>query len=284
MLGIIIVIAAVIGLLGIYYVKLEETKKKERLKVTLDDRDPEILNESNNYDSDSRKPNDWKRKTLDYKAIHEAYNKADYHYSKNDLDEALKGFIQVTALHPDHIEANNKLGLIYLKRNMPKKAETAFRHLISLDPTNAVFYGNLALSFYAQSNLEEAKYNYEKAIQMDPKKASRYMSLGQVCVDLKNWKAAINAYSKAIELNPKDFDVYFIVAELLIKVSAFDESIAFMEAVLEMQPYNEKAKELIREARVLKGANPLSIGKNSSKDKKSVTKEAQDKKNQQSLF
>lgn len=276
MLGVIIVIAAVIGLLGIYYVKLEETKKKERLKVTMEDTSSEIDIEPL-HDIQSKKPADWKRKTLDYKAIHEAFNKADFHFSRNELDEALKGFIQVTAIHPDHVEANNKLGLIYLKRGMLKKAETAFKHLISVDPQNPVFYGNLALAFYAQSNLEEAKNNYEKAIQLDPKKESRYISLGQVCVDLKNWKAAINAYSKAIELNPKHFDTYFIVADLLVKVSAFDEAIAFMDAVLEMQPYNEKAKEIIREARVLKGANPLSSG-----DSKKEIKP--DKKDQQSLF
>jgi len=283
MLGIIIVIAAVVGLLGIYYVKLEETKKKERLKVTMDSSETSVEPQIQNTNS-SRKPNDWKRKTLDYKAIHEAYNKADFHYSKNDLDEALRGFIQVTAMHPEHIEANNKLGLIYLKKNMPKKAETAFKHLISLDSRNAVFYGNLALAFYAQSNLEEARRNYEKAIQLDPKKGARYLSLGQVCVDLKDWKSAINAYSKVVEMNPKDFDTYFVVAELLIKVSAFDEAIAFMEAVLEMHPYNEKAKEVIREAKVLKGANPLSLGKNTDKKTKGADSIKLEKKDQQRLF
>lgn len=271
MLGIIIVVGALIGLAGIYYVRLEDTKKKERLKVSIKS------NDLQNVGKVGVDPNSWKRKSLDYKAINEAFNKADILYSKNDLEGAQKGFIQVLALNPNHVDANNKLGLIYLKNGIPNKAEAVFKHLVEVEPRNPIFYGNLALAFYNQHQIHEAKYCYEKAIALEPKKISRYLSLGQVCVDLKDWKGAIKAYSKYIELNPKEIEIYFVVTDLLIKVSAFEEGMAVMEALLEMHPYNDKAKERIREIKVLKGTSPLS-------NKGKPQEKPVPKKNQQSFF
>src|SRR5690606_36841284 len=111
-----------------------------------------------------------------------------------------------------------------------------------------------------------------------PKKISRYISLGQVCVDMRDWKSAIRAYSKTIESNPKEIELYFIVTDLLVKVSAYNEGIAFMEALLEINPYNDKAKERIREIKILQGASPL------SQKGKTVDNSLKKKKDQQSLF
>jgi tetratricopeptide (TPR) repeat protein len=262
MLGIIIIVGALIGLAGIYYVRLEDTKKKERLKVVMNNNEPE------NVGKTVIDPNSWKRKSLDYKAINEAFAKADFLYTKNDLDGAQKGFVQVLSLHPNHVDANNKLGLIYLKKNIPHKAEVVFKHLIDLEARNPIYFSNLALAYYNQNQLNEAKICYEKAIQLEPRKVSRYINLGQVCVDMKDFRSAIKAYSRSIELNPKDIEIYFIVADLLVKVAAYDECIAVMEALLEMHPYNEKAKETIRETKLLKGTSPLSQNSSANVKKK----------------
>lgn len=273
MLGIIIVVGALIGLAAIYYVKLEETKKKDRLKVTISSND-----EPKNIGKVGIDPNSWKRKNLDFKAINEAFSKAELLYSKNDLDAAMRSFIFVLSLHPENTEATNKLGLIYLKKGMLNKAETTFRQLVEMDSKNPVYHSNLGLAFYSQSKLEDASESYEKAIQLDPKKTSRHINLGQVCVDLKDWKRAIKAYSKALELNPKNIDLYFTVTDLLIKVSAFEEALAFMNALLEVNPYNNTAKERIREIKMLKGTSPL------TNQGKPMEQPDKNKKNQQSFF
>jgi tetratricopeptide (TPR) repeat protein len=275
MLGIIIVVGALIGLAAIYYIKLEETKKKDRLKVTMTNAE---IDEPKNIGKVGIDPNSWKRKNLDFKAINDAFSKAELLYSKNDLDAAMRGFIFVLSLHPENTEATNKLGLIYLKKGMLNKAETTFRQLVEMDAKNPIYYSNLGLAYYSQGKLEEARENYEKAIQLDPRKASRYINLGQVCVDLKDWKKAIRAYSKAIELTPKNLDLYFTVTDLLIKVSAFDEALAFMNALLEVNPYNDTAKERIREIKMLKGTSPL------TNQGKPIDQPVKNKKNQQSFF
>ena len=117
--------------------------------------------------------------------------------------------------------------------------------------------------------LFEAKQAYEASLKLEPKKVNRLINLGQVCVDLKDFKAAINAYSKAVEVQPKEIELYFVVAELLIKIKAYNEAIAFMEALLEFQPYNAKAKETIREVKMLKGSSPLTGKINSATSKTS---------------
>jgi tetratricopeptide (TPR) repeat protein len=197
------------------------------------------------------------RKNLDFKLINETFDKADLFYAQNNFVEAEKIFIEVLTLNPEHLDANNKLGLIYIKTEKFAKAEAIFKNLITIEPRNAVYYSNLALCFYNQGFLIESKEAYERALELDPKKPNRLLSLGKVCEDLKYWKPAINAYSKALSLEPKNFELYFIIIDLLIRVKAFQEAEAFINTYLDYNPYDEKAKEKLRDIKILAGASPL---------------------------
>lgn len=255
MLAWLIVIGCVVGIIGIYWMRLKDTHKQERVKVKLEQIEGEDAPRSKVKAPDR---DTWKKKPVDYKAIHDAFNKADVYYSRGKLEEAHKGFIYVLSLNPDHEDANNKLGLIYLKKDIPNKAEAIFKHLIEVDPKNAVYHSNLALAYYNQGMLPLAKKMYEKTVELDSKRDSRYISLGQVCVELEDFRAAVNAYSKALVLTPRNIDLYFIITDLLIKIQAYDEGLAVMRTLLDMQPYNDEAKAKEREIKMLKGTDPLS--------------------------
>jgi tetratricopeptide (TPR) repeat protein len=248
-----IIVGSVTGLLYIFSKKYKETKRLERVKVKTEARKPQSIHNRNAAGQLA-----WKKKSLDYKAIHEAFNKADLYYDKGEIDDAQKGFIQVLALHPDHEEANNKLGLIYVKKNMNAKAEAIFRRLIDINPQNPVFYSNLGLALCNQEHYDEALESYQKAISLSPRTEAYFVKMAEIYKVTDKNMAAVNAYSRALEINNRNHSLYFLASEILVKLKAYKEAIAYLEGLLEIQPYNEEAKSLIRKIKIDMGASPLS--------------------------
>jgi tetratricopeptide (TPR) repeat protein len=254
MLAWLIVISAFAGIIAIYWYRFKDTQKMERVKVKLEQIEGEDAPRSRVVPKNT---NTWKKKAYDYRAINDAYNKADLYYAKGDLDEAQKAFVYVLSLDPDHEESNNKLGLIYVKKGNLNKAESIFKRLTEDYPKNPVYFSNLALTYFNLEMFAEAKKMYEQAINLDPKKISRYINLGQVCVDMGDLSSAVGAYSKALVLNTRDTELYFIITDLLVQLKAYEEAIAVMVSLQDLQPYNTEAKEKERELKILKGTNPL---------------------------
>ena len=254
MLAWIIIIAAISGIIAIYWHRFKDTQRTERVKVKLD----QIEGEDSPKTKVKKMPlQGWKRQSYDYRAVNDAYNKADIFYARGDFENAHKAFIYVLSLDPDHEESNNKIGLIYLQKEMFTKAESIFKKLIEDHPRNPTYYGNLAMTYYGMNQKEDARKMYEAAIKLDPKKISRIINLANICEEIGDLKGAVSAYSKALELNNRNTEIYFVIAELLVKLKAYDEAIAVMVSLQDLQPYNSDAKEKEREIKILKGTNPL---------------------------
>lgn len=261
-----LIFICLIGLLSIFLKNYRKEVSNKKLRVSANKPSFEPISNLINQGQQKRLEIT-KRRNLDYKRINNTFDKADLYYSQENFKEAEKTFVEVLTLNPEHLDANNKLGLIYLKTERFSKAEAVYKQLITLEPRNPVYYSNLGLAFYNQNKLLDAKDAYDKSLILDPKKPNRLLSLGRVCQDLKYWKPAINAYSKALELNPKDFDLYFVITDLLIKVKAYNEAMAFINTYLNFNPYDQKAKDILREIKIQAGTSPL-MGSNNNLDPK----------------
>jgi tetratricopeptide (TPR) repeat protein len=256
----VLIIGSIVGIVGIFVIRYKETQQKNKIKVRAERKTATTFKEDAFDNNDDYEPSFVDKRSIDYAKLNKLISQAEILYSKDLLEQASKIYVQALAIDPDHEIANNKLGLIYLKRDMPSKSEAIYRLLVKIKPRNAVYYSNLALSLYNQGFLEEAKKNYKKSIELDPKKESRYISLGQVCVDKGDTREAINSFSRALELNPENNDMYFYITNLLIEVKAWDEAMAFMQAFLDNNPYNEDAKQRIIDIKRMKGDDPLYQG------------------------
>lgn len=268
-----------IGLLGpiaILLGVLKRLRRSQLVKVTSDS----TLNQRQNISQERRKSFNeamsWKKQAVDYKAVHAAHNAAELQYAKGNLEEAEQGYIKAISLQPNHPEANNKLGLIYVKQGQMKKAEAIYRLLTESYPDKAIYFSNLGRVLYNQGNLEEAALAYEQSVNIDSRRAERFLSLGQVYTELGNNKKAISAFSRALDLNPRNEDLYFIITELLDQIKGYKEALAYLNAMLEIFPYNQKAKDLILEFRRKLQLSPL----NSEQERQ----KSQGRNHQNSLF
>ncbi len=147
------------------------------------------------------------------KSLRDSFMSAEAFFENGDLDEAERLYIQVLSLDEAHAEANMRLGIIYLKKQLPKKAEAIFRKILAHAPYDPLVTSNLAMSLYLQRNYEEAKDVYLQAIELDSTRAARYISLAHVYRELKDYAAAIQAIHRAFTLEPQQNTYRLLLAE-----------------------------------------------------------------------
>ncbi|MEK7523657.1 MAG: tetratricopeptide repeat protein [Patescibacteria group bacterium] len=180
---------------------------------------------------------------LDYSEINRAYRIADMHFTRGDFEEAEKWFIKVLAIHDEHPESLNRLGVIYIQQNNPRRAEILYRRLFSITQKEPAYYCNYGRCLYNQGRLNEAIEAYENAIKLDTAKPSRFVSVGQIHYEQKNFDKALAYFAHALELDPQNRDYLTVVAELAEVVGDLERLKRSLSKILEIDPYDEAAKK-----------------------------------------
>lgn len=249
----ILIIVCIAGLVTIFLKYLKKTNQLERMKTHVNEerKEQEKLKEEIERQE---------KAALDFQEISKIFSKAELLHAQGNIEDAKKAYIHVLSLNPDHIESNVKLASIYLNDGAFAKAEELYVKVVTMQPKKAQLYNPLAKALYGQKKLDEAKEAYEAAIKMNKTDKDSMVSLGHIHVETGDYRGAINAFSKALTIDNKLFNLYFLMTDLMIKLGAFEEAGACMEALLDIQPYNEEAKELLREIKVKRGDNPLNTG------------------------
>ena len=174
-----------------------------------------------------------------------AFKQADLHFTKGDYGLAEKFLVQVLSFDNDHLDANLKLGLLYLHQENLPRAEFFFQKLIDLKES-PVYYSNLALTLYQQGRLEEAAKLYEKAIESEGNKPARFVSLAHVYHELGEMEKAMAAFESACRLDPRNLDYWWTVLEYYEKFSKKEDMARVLKKILELDPYNDVAKGKLR--------------------------------------
>jgi len=246
-----VIAACILGLVLIFLKRKRKINELEKIKMHVNEDSKDMTKEADN-NKDKKK-----RVDIDYKLIANIYNKADLLLGQGQIKEAEKGFVHVLSIHPDHLDSNVKLGMLYLQSEKYSKAEEIFKHVVKIRNDRGEYFHSLAQACYGLNDLEGARKNYETAVRLDPERVDSFVSLGHVYAELNHDKPAINSYSKALVLNPKLSNIYFLMTDLLIKVEALSEASACIATFLESHPYDAKAKDKLREIKIKMGVDPL---------------------------
>jgi len=210
-------------------------KQEKSLKKALEDA-PTELELKRQAEQRAREEN-----TRRIRQAKKAFKQADLHFSKGDYGLAEKHLLQVLSHDNDHLDANLKLGLLYLRQENLGRAEFFFQKLLDLkeDP---VYYSNLALTLYQQSRLEEACKLYERAIEMDANKPGRFVSLAHVYQEMNEMERALELIEEAARLEPRNIDHLWSLLGFYEKFSQHKDCHRTLVRILEIEPYNEQAR------------------------------------------
>lgn len=169
---------------------------------------------------------------------------------ENNQDaEAERLLVQVISLHDRHLEANQKLGMLYLKNGLAAKAEPFLRVLAEEEKHNASHLSNLGYALFMQNRLQEAKEAYEEALSLDSSRSGRFASLAQVHMAMKEFDVACGLLKKAITMEEDRIDFMLLLAECYYHLGHLKEAMVTADAVLGLDSHNEEAKEILRKIR-----------------------------------
>ncbi|KKP37900.1 MAG: hypothetical protein UR27_C0002G0076 [Candidatus Peregrinibacteria bacterium GW2011_GWA2_33_10] len=176
--------------------------------------------------------------------IAELLKKVKYAEDRGQDEEAIQLLMQIISIDDLHLEANKKLGFLYLKKGEDSKSEFIYRKTLK-SKNDPITWSNLGLCLFNQGKLEEAAEAYENSIKLDKSRAARFISLGHVYHELKKYDKALENFEYVHKLEPKNVDYMFVIADYYERKHNFAKASAMYEKILKHQPYNEEAREKI---------------------------------------
>ena len=129
-----------------------------------------------------------------------AISGGEYHRAINDLkagkvEDALNRFKALSESHPDFAASFISVGLIEIKRNNLRAAETALLHAAQLAPQQAEIYNGLGIIYRRTGRFNEAETAYLKALELAPDYANAHLNIGILYdIYLNNLSAALDHY------------------------------------------------------------------------------------------
>lgn len=169
-------------------------------------------------------------------------------------EEAIKCLVQALSVDDKNVNAQEKLAILYLQKEMFSAAAALFKELAE-ENEEAIHYSHLGLALYQQSDFEGAREAYQKAVVLDPSRPQRFVSLAQVYRSLGQISNAITALDKALELDTNNFDFLFFMATLQLEMDETEKAMQIVDALLEVHPDNKELKSLKKEIKAAEKKN-----------------------------
>lgn len=148
-------------------------------------------------------------------ASNEAYAEAISAMKSGDDKNAQILLQKVIRQQPNFSNAHINLGILFLKKNLLKKAEEHLLQAIKIAPNNIYALNQLGFLYRSKGEFSKAKESYEKAIDINSDYAYAHLNLGILydlyLYDLEN---AIEQYKIYLDLSKDDKQVKKWIFEL----------------------------------------------------------------------
>lgn len=174
------------------------------------------------------------------------FTKADVAIRSNDTEGAKKMLIATLAMEPDHLDANFRLGVMYLSDHEPAKAEALFRKLLDIKE-DAEYLLKLSESLSEQSQKEEALTHGLRAIELSPKKSCFLAHVGKLYWDMNEKAKAEQYFLKVVEIDPKDEACLSCLVAYHQELGDLAAQPELLRKMLFCRPHDEELKAFIRE-------------------------------------
>ncbi len=159
--------------------------------------------------------------------------------SQKDLANAVKQLTALLDYYPDDIDANIRLGNIYLTGGSPEyfhQAEEKAKKVLEKDSKNVaalILRGN---AYAGLQDLPKSQDYYEQAVGLDPKNTTALVSLGTAQTLQKNFPEAEKSFQDALQANPKDKTALVSLANYYRAIKAVDKAEAAYRNALSIYP------------------------------------------------
>lgn len=162
----------------------------------------------------------------------DSFQQALQYHQRGQLEQALKGYLDVLQQNAEHIPSLNNLGLLWQLQEDFIQAETYFKRVLELkaDFFEALF--NLGTIYQQQDKLEEARAYYQQTLKINPGHFRALFHLGTVAEEQKNMDQALSFYQQSYALQSHFLPACLKIAESFQKQQQLFQSITYYQKLL----------------------------------------------------
>jgi tetratricopeptide (TPR) repeat protein len=152
------------------------------------------------------------------------------------LEEARQLYLQVLALHADHVGSLYGLGLIAQQTGDFEVAVRMLRSAVAISPKDATYHFSLAGALQAQRKLEESLAEYRRALALQPEFAGAHNNIAGLLQSLGKLEEAKVHYERAVALKPDYAAAYCNLGVVLQNLGDLTKAVACHEKALLLRP------------------------------------------------
>ncbi len=169
------------------------------------------------------------------------------------LDECARHLERAISIYPKFLEAELRLGTVYMDLNQPDKAERALRGALEINPNtpNAFFaLGELKLQ---QKKYSESEKMLRDGLNLENRSWQGHFTLGRVYWNTGDLAKAGKQVAITLQLNPKLAEAHLLGANILLRAGKREDAALEFEEYLRLAPngqYSDQVRETIRRLKV----------------------------------
>ena len=136
--------------------------------------------------------------------------------AKGDTTTAVSNLQEAVSISPEFAEAYFKLGQAFQHGAHTKeefaRAESAFRHVLELNPNHASAHLALGLLLKDMGNSEEARSEFTTTIKLAPGLVQAHQELGNLALAAQDWPTAVREFQAVLAWSPDDKQAHYDLA------------------------------------------------------------------------
>ena len=144
------------------------------------------------------------------------YAEAVAHMSARRFAEAAAACRNILRAAPKNLDAQNLLGLTFLRSGKHLEAFNSFKAALQINPKLAILHLNCGLALSQLERTEDAKQSFARAIACDPRSAEAHFHMGLLLQNTYQIEAAVQSFRSALEINPSHALGHACIGEALL--------------------------------------------------------------------
>ena len=152
------------------------------------------------------------------------------------LDIALELCKKILTRSPSSLQANEIIGIIYLKKESFEEAIKFFDKAISISDNHPQLWSNRSLALSGLKKFAEAHDSADRAINIDNQFAESWYNKATIYIKQNQLGKAIDNLDRFIQLKPDHYLAIYLKSDLLRKLEKFDLATLACKRVIELKP------------------------------------------------
>jgi tetratricopeptide (TPR) repeat protein len=170
---------------------------------------------------------------------------------KNNLEQAQYWLQKVVHASPKLMNAQIKLGQVYMQLKQPQKAQTHFKVAIDYyeysikkagsSKSDGTINASLAEVQFFAGRLKDAEQNLQIAIKLQPSRPMLHYNLAQVYEASNDKASALREYEEETKVNPSNFKAYTNAGILYYEAKNLPDAARCFQKSLELNPSDSRS-------------------------------------------